>query len=51
MLTRKVRKVGSSHVIGIPADILAMLDLQAGDSVTFNVNQNLLIIQKYEICI
>jgi antitoxin ChpS len=45
MLTAKLRRVGDSTMFAIPAEILKMLHLQAGDTVTVMVESGRLVVE------
>lgn len=45
MLTAKLRRVGGSTMFAVPSELLKMLHLQAGDSVTVMVESGRLVVE------
>ncbi|HWK81772.1 MAG TPA: AbrB/MazE/SpoVT family DNA-binding domain-containing protein [Thermomicrobiales bacterium] len=45
MLTTKLRRVGGSTMFAVPSDLLNMLDLHAGDTVSVDVENGRLVVE------
>lgn len=45
MLTTNLRRVGGSTMFAVPPEILKMLDLQAGDTVSLTVEDGRLVVE------